>query len=282
MRRGLRPTPCTVTAEPGTIAAATRNGAADEMSPGISTSASCSRGRTLDRDARRASRDARARALEEPLGVVARRDRLDHGRAALAPARRRGGPPTSPAPTRPAARSRSPAAPRPRRRAARGRRSSPPSRPSAGAALRRAPSGAPRATRRRRARSGPSWPARSPARSRMSVPAFPQSIGASGCRSPRKPDSAHAQDVDVLLDDVDAERAHRRDRRLGVRGAPEARRSPSLPRRPLRSGRRGARSTCRPARRRARRAREPARCASETEWGQTEVWHPRSSQPSCP
>ena len=37
MRRGLRPTPCTVISEPGTSAAATRNGAADERSPGTST-----------------------------------------------------------------------------------------------------------------------------------------------------------------------------------------------------------------------------------------------------
>ena len=56
----------------------------------------------------------------------------------------------------------------------------------------------------------------------MSVPAFPQSIGAPGSRSPRKPDSADAERVDVLLGDVDAERANRRDRRLRVRGAPEA------------------------------------------------------------
>ena len=38
MRRGLRPTPCTVTSLPGTSAAATRSGAADEKSPGTSTS----------------------------------------------------------------------------------------------------------------------------------------------------------------------------------------------------------------------------------------------------
>ena len=49
------------------------------------------------------------------------------------------------------------------------------------------------------------------------MPAFPQSIGASGCLRPSQPDPAHAQDVDVLLDDLDAERANRGDRRLGVR-----------------------------------------------------------------
>ena len=49
------------------------------------------------------------------------------------------------------------------------------------------------------------------------MPAFPQSIGASGCRSPLQPDPAHAQRVDVLLHDLDAERANRGDRRLGVR-----------------------------------------------------------------
>ena len=107
-RRGLSPTPCTVTAEPGTIAAATRNGAADEMSPGISTSGRRERlgaRSTVTLDGRRVI--ARAGVLEHALGVVAGRDRLDDGRRARSPGRRRGGPPTSPAPTRPEARSRS-------------------------------------------------------------------------------------------------------------------------------------------------------------------------------
>ena len=55
------------------------------------------------------------------------------------------------------------------------------------------------------------------------MPAFPQSIGASGCRQPLQPDPEHAQDVDVLLHDLDAERANRGDRRLRVRRPAEAR-----------------------------------------------------------
>ena len=49
MRRGLRLTPWTWSSEPGTSVAATTNGAADEKSPGISTSPSESRsaGRTV-------------------------------------------------------------------------------------------------------------------------------------------------------------------------------------------------------------------------------------------
>ena len=39
-RRGLRPMSCTVRLDPGSSAAATRNGAAEEMSPGTSTSSS--------------------------------------------------------------------------------------------------------------------------------------------------------------------------------------------------------------------------------------------------
>ena len=87
MRRGLSPTPCTVTDEPGTIAAATRNGAADEMSPGISTSGEPKLVGALDRDARRPARHARSGTLEQALGVVARRDRLDDGRRSRRPAR---------------------------------------------------------------------------------------------------------------------------------------------------------------------------------------------------
>ena len=65
------------------MTAATRNGAADEMSPGISTSSSRSRLGSLHRDARRATGHARARALEQALGVVSSRDRLHDGRASL-------------------------------------------------------------------------------------------------------------------------------------------------------------------------------------------------------
>ncbi len=40
---------------------------------------------------------------------------------------------------------------------------------------------------------------------------------------PVEADATHPQRVGALVDDVDAERAHRGDRRLGVRRAPEAR-----------------------------------------------------------
>ena len=43
MRRGFRLTPWTVSSEPASSVAATRNGAAEEKSPGISTSPSSSR-----------------------------------------------------------------------------------------------------------------------------------------------------------------------------------------------------------------------------------------------
>ena len=57
----------------------------------------------------------------------------------------------------------------------------------------------------------------------MSVPAFPQSIGAAGGRSPCSPDTLNTQRVDVLLHDVDPESANGRDRRLRVGRAPESR-----------------------------------------------------------
>ena len=55
MRRGLRLTPCTWSSEPGTSVAATISGAAEEKSPGTSTSPSDSRsaGRMLTLSGRR-------------------------------------------------------------------------------------------------------------------------------------------------------------------------------------------------------------------------------------
>ena len=112
---------------------------------------------------------------------------------------------------------------RPRRRAARGRRSSRSARPCAGAARRRAPSDASRATRRRRARSARSGPRGCPASEPHERPRVPRSRAARRARArPRRPTPWTEQRVDVLVDDLDAERAHRRDRRLGVRGATEA------------------------------------------------------------
>ncbi len=56
----------------------------------------------------------------------------------------------------------------------------------------------------------------------MTVPALPQSIGFPGRAQAAKPRAADADDVDFLILDLDTERAHRRDRRLGVAGAAEA------------------------------------------------------------
>ena len=78
------------------------------------------------------------------------------------------------------------------------------------------------ATRRRRARSVPCWPASSPHESRSSVPALPQSIGPSGARRPRSPTPWTRMSSSPSSVDLDAERAHGVDRRLGVGGAPEA------------------------------------------------------------
>ena len=67
------------------------------------------------RDRARPLGDARAGGAQQPLGVVARRRRLDHGRRPVRRSARRAGCTTSPAPRRPAARSRSAAARRRRR-----------------------------------------------------------------------------------------------------------------------------------------------------------------------
>ena len=77
-------------------------------------------------------------------------------------------------------------------------------------------------------------------------PALPQSIGPAGACRPRSPTPRDADDVVALLVDLDAERPHGGDRRLGVAGAAEAARSRTRPRRPRRRAPRGARSTCRP------------------------------------
>ena len=84
VRRGLRPTPWIVSSEPASSVAATRNGAAEEKSPGISSSPSSSRsaGATVTLRGFRVTRAPAAR--EHVLGVVARRQRLlDRRLAAL-------------------------------------------------------------------------------------------------------------------------------------------------------------------------------------------------------
>ena len=224
MRRGLRLTPCTWSSEPGTSVAATTNGAADEKSPGTSTSPSESRsaGRTVTLVGR--TRDARAGRREHPLGVVARRRRLDHGRLAVGVeageqdrrlhlrARDR------------AARSRSPrSGPRPRSPAAGGRRSSRRRRPSGRAARRSRPIG--RARERLVARElellsalAGEDPGEQPherarvARSRSARP---------GAASPREPAAEDAQRLVAVL--VDRRRRARARPRSSPRCPPSAR-----------------------------------------------------------
>ena len=225
-RRGLRPTSWTVSCEPGSSAAATRNGAADEMSPGT-----CDLGQpqplgpASTRDRAPASASTRAPAAREhQLGVVARRRRLDHRRRPASRRARRAGSPTSPARSRPAARS-SIAVELAAldARAAGGRRSPRSPRPSAAAARRPAPSAGARATRRRRARSGPAWKARMPhdePRERAGVAAVDRRRRARAARAgrrrgrracrrpPRRPRTPSARDGG--------------ERRLGVAGAAPA------------------------------------------------------------
>ena len=71
------------TDEPGTIAAATRKGAADEMSPGTSSSGSRRRSAGCTVTLVGAARDPGAGALQQPLRVIPGRSRLYDGRVAL-------------------------------------------------------------------------------------------------------------------------------------------------------------------------------------------------------
>ena len=89
------------------------NGAAEEKSPGTSTGSSAIRSARSTLTELGRMRHARAGGAQHQLGVVARRCRLDHGRAARSRRGRRAARPTSPARSRPAARSRSRAAARP-------------------------------------------------------------------------------------------------------------------------------------------------------------------------
>ena len=97
-------------------------------------------------------------------------------------------------------------------------------RPSARSGRRRAPSAGARATRRRRARTRPSWPARIPVTSRASVPALPQSIGAAGALEPAQADAVDDAACRRRCSSTSTpERAHDAERRLGVaRAAPAA------------------------------------------------------------
>ena len=198
------------------------SGAAEENSPAISRSSAGSRstGQT-ETDLARAA-DADAELGQQPLGVVAGRVRLDHGgRAARSRRARRAGSPTSPARSRPAARTRSAAARRRRFAPARGRRSS-----STSAPMRRSGS-AIRSCGRIVSDSSPTssnvprWPASRPQVSRSTVPALPQSIGAAGATSPRRPTPLHPEVVVAVVRHLDAAGADDVDRRQRVGGAPE-------------------------------------------------------------
>ena len=111
-------------ASPGSSVAATTNGAAEEKSPGTSTSPRREPLGRPDATTRDCLRSTRApAAAQHQLGVVARRQRLDDGRPARPRRGPRAGRTTSPARSRPAARSGS--------RAARRLRSTSGGRPSA-------------------------------------------------------------------------------------------------------------------------------------------------------
>ncbi len=79
MRRGLSPTPWTVTSDPGTVTAATSSAAAEEKSPGISISPSERLSAPLTETLCGRRRTRCARTLEQALGVVTCRNGLDDG-----------------------------------------------------------------------------------------------------------------------------------------------------------------------------------------------------------
>ena len=200
--------------DPAMSVAATTSGAADETSPG--TSSSPARGAPPARRSRsRAHRDA-AGGLEHPLGVVARRHRLEHGRS------RRRGPGARRADRRLHLRARD------GRLVA--RRASAAPRSPAGVAVRGLDAGAhaaaasaTRSIGRRESDSSPvsskrrpSCPASRPGSRRMSVPAFPRRSGRTARGARGRPEDAQRV---VVLVDRGAERA--RPRRSSTRCRPE-------------------------------------------------------------
>ena len=206
MRRGLRPTSWTVSVEPGSSAAATRNGAAEEMSPGTSTSRRPQRRRPARRVTEPGRRATRAPAAASISSVWSRVGAgSTHRRRALPRRGRRAGSPTSPARSRPAACSRSRRARRPRSRS--GRRPSVVSIDGAHPAERLGD--APHRAARERLVADELEACRPgrrgcPAMSRASVPALPQSIGAVGRAEPAQADA---------VDDERRRRPPRRPRR---------------------------------------------------------------------
>ena len=162
-------------------------------------------------------------AREQPFGVVAGR----HAARPRSCGRRRRAPraarTTSPGRSRRGARSGCRGERRRRRRAARCPSSSRPCAHLDAAARRSARSGRRRSDSSPVSSKRPSWPARSPASSRSSVPALPQSIGLRRFAQSAQAGAVDPQLVDVVLVDADAERADGRDRGLGVCRAAEAR-----------------------------------------------------------
>ena len=170
------------------------NGAADEKSPGTVDLDQLEPLGRLDETelgppARHARPPRRASARCGRASASARRPSSSRRRSA-----RRGGSPTSPARSRPAAcsRCRSASALDDERRQ--------PSvvstrRPSARAARRSGPSAARASDSSPVSSKRPSWPARMPGRSRMSVPALPQSIGRPGSQ----PAQADAVDDELVV-----------------------------------------------------------------------------------
>ena len=188
MRVGLTPTPWSRSSESGSSVAATRNGAAEEKSPGTSMSSGARRLRRPDAGRERPARDTGPGSLQHALGVVAARGRLDHRRRAAV----RIEPRQEHARLDLCARHRRLVADRLQRPALDPERCVAIRRLDRGAHLpqrRRRPAraAAGTGTRRRRARSVPSAPASRPGSRRMRVPAFPQSMGLRGGPSPRSP-----------------------------------------------------------------------------------------------
>ena len=177
----------------------------------------------LNADAPRLAADRHAGLRQHVLGVVARRQRLLDGR--LAALRVEPGEQNRRLDLR--ARDRKLVRDRlattsPRSRSAHGPPPSRSKRPSGGEAPRRAPSDASCSDSSPVSSKRPCWPTRIPGRSRISVPALPQSIGLVRRDEPAEAAAEDAQRVRVGLVDPDPERADRRDRRLRVVRATEA------------------------------------------------------------
>ena len=220
MRRGLTPRSWIVTSLPGTSAAATSSGAADEKSPGTSTSSSRSApaGPTVTDAGVRRTRTPAASSMRSVWSRVGIRSMTVVGPSALRPASRIADFTCALATSGSISIPRS--APEPRTRSGAW-----PSVVSTSAPIRRS-GAATRSIGRGVSDSSPvsvnspAWPARTPAPRRMSVPALRQSTGPA--RRPRRPTPLHDELVVGHVLDLGPERAHRVDRRLGIARTAEA------------------------------------------------------------